>query len=130
MKSTSVHHLKMLRKKARKARREQSRLRRSIRAMVKTITASALLLLAAEASAAPLDVNRLADAIKREENSKGHPYGVMIQTRNPRQVCINTIVHAAKDWNRQGDFIDFLSRRYCPPNHRSWAANVKWLYWH
>ena len=90
-------------------------------------------------------VNRVADAIFRCENSRKHPYGVMIPTANPRMVCINTINHAWRDFEgeckRESNtatrksliglednnklclhgvislsFIQFLGKRYCPPN--------------
>jgi hypothetical protein len=84
------------------------------------------------------DVDRIADAIFRCENSRTHPYGVMIPTKHPRTVCENTIRHAWVDFERQQKklgtgslpsspkrgvvnsdayslpFIQFLSRRYAP----------------
>lgn len=105
----------------------------------------------------PLDnksVNKIADAIFRAEgtNSK-HLYGVLIPCSSPRVVCINTIQHAWRDFERQrmtnvtmqsvmvakkqiGEtptcslpFIQFLGRRYCPPSvdplgFRAWTNNV------
>jgi hypothetical protein len=54
------------------------------------------------------------------------PYGIMThyKTTSPKQACLNTIAHARRDWDGTGDFIDFLSRRYCPLDHTNWARNV------
>jgi hypothetical protein len=88
----------------------------------------------------PVDVERLADAIYKAENSKAHPYGIMAHYKHttPRQAAINTIKHALKDWNGQGTFIAFLGSRYCPttgklrPAERrlngNWINNVTRLY--
>ena len=69
------------------------------------------------------------DAIKHEE---GATYGVG-NYNNQKQVCINTVRHKFKDW-RSGSrddkalpFITYLSIKYCPLNHASWAHNVQ--YW-
>lgn len=66
-----------------------------------------------------------------------HPYGILTKykTTTPRQACINTIRHARKDWNGQGDFIVFLGNRYCPVGasndptglNKNWISNVKRL---
>ena len=96
-------------------------------------------------------VNRIADAIFRAENSRNHPYGVMIPCTSPRVVCINTIQHAWRDFEgerketsvddiRKHDlqlvslpFIQFLGSRYCPPSvdsvgYRNWTNNVWRIY--
>ncbi len=93
-------------------------------------------------------VNSIASAIFRSENSRKHPYGVMIPTKDPRRVCINTINHAWVDFERQAikqgqrattpidssnrvslPFISFLGQRYCPPSvdpvgFHNWTNNV------
>lgn len=92
-------------------------------------------------------VNSIANAIFRSENSRKHPYGVMIPTKDPRRVCINTINHAWVDFERQSEtsatrqnntlkglaftlpFISFLGQRYCPPSvdpvgFHNWTNNV------
>jgi hypothetical protein len=80
--------------------------------------------------------NQIADAIYKAENSRTHPYGILkhYRTTTPRQACINTIRHAVKDWNKQGDFIVFLGSRYCPVNcdndngtNKYWVKNVKYF---
>ena len=68
----------------------------------------------------------LADAIFMHENSPRHPYGVMIKCKDPRRVCLNTIAHARKDWNRRGDFIAFLNKRYA--EDKNWAKSVRRIY--
>ncbi len=85
-----------------------------------------------------IDVNRLANAIYRAENSKTHPYGILAHYKHTtaRQACINTINHALKDWNGRGDFISFLGSRYCPIGakndpkelNRHWVKNVTYYY--
>lgn len=77
----------------------------------------------------------LANAIYKAENSKTHPYGILAHYKHttPRQACINTIIHAKKDWNGKGDFIAFLGSRYCPVGasndprglNKNWVKNVK-----
>lgn len=86
-----------------------------------------------------INVERLATAIGRAENSKSHPYGIMAHYKktSPRQACINTIRHGLRDWNGRGDFIDFLQKRYAPVGvsndprglNRFWAKNVKRFYY-
>ena len=85
-----------------------------------------------------VDVEKLANAIYRAENSQKHPYGILKHYKHttPRQACINTIRHAERDWNGKGDFIMFLGSRYCPigakndPNglNKNWVKNVKYYY--
>lgn len=84
-----------------------------------------------------IDVNKIADAIYVAEggDKTRYPYGISvkksgIQTKgkeDARRICINTINHAYRDWvsaGHKGDFIDFLSKRYCEkPEH--WAKMVK-----
>lgn len=86
------------------------------------------------ARAEGININALCNAIYKAENSKSHPYGIMIKCKNPRQVCINTIKHALKDF-KSGDFIAFLGSRYCPVGcsndngtNKYWVRNVKFLY--
>jgi hypothetical protein len=85
----------------------------------------------------PAQVNpeRLADAIRIEEGSNpSWLYGIHHHGSYPlkepeaRKRCLQTISHARKDWNGQGDFVVFLSRRYCPVNWKSWSTNVKRIY--
>jgi hypothetical protein len=86
----------------------------------------------AEVKSVPHNVGydeQLADAIYKTENSKAHPYGIMIkyQQTTPRQACLNTITHARRDWNEQGDFIHFLGGRYCPSDTSNWVRSVKYF---
>lgn len=84
-----------------------------------------------------VNVEALASAIGRAENSKAHPYGIMqkYEHTSPRQACVNTIKHALKDFDGKGDFISFLQQRYAPINcendngtNRFWASNVRYFY--
>ena len=87
-----------------------------------------------------IDVNRLVNAIYQAEGGEktAHPYGILQHYKHttPRQACINTINHALRDWNQQGDFILFLSKRYAPIGvkndplllNRNWYKNVKLFY--
>lgn len=86
-----------------------------------------------------ISIERLADAIRKAEgiHSK-HPYGILKKYKktSPRQACINTIKHALKDWNGNGDFISFLGARYCPVGaandptglNKNWIKNVRFFY--
>lgn len=86
------------------------------------------------------NIEKLATAIYWAEGGPKtrHPYGILAKykTTTPRQACINTIKHALKDWNGEGDFIAFLGRRYCPVGAKNdptglnvnWVKNVKILY--
>jgi hypothetical protein len=83
-----------------------------------------------------VNVERLANAIYKAENSKTHPYGILAhyKTTTPRQACINTIRHALRDF-KGGDFISFLGSRYAPINcntdngsNRYWVRNVRHWY--
>jgi len=80
--------------------------------------------------------DEIADSIYKAENSKVYPYGILIKYKHTtsRQACINTIRHARRDWNGQGDFIVFLGDRYCPVNcsndngtNKYWIKNVKFF---
>lgn len=86
-----------------------------------------------------IDVNRLADAIKRAENSYSHPYGVMrsyCRAGDPdgqcRKGCLQTIRKRLKMWDGQGDFITYLGSTYCPPSahylNKHWVKNVTYFY--
>jgi hypothetical protein len=98
----------------------------------------ASLLLIKSCHAQTIDVERLATAIGKAENSKAHPYGIMQRYRNttPRQACINTIKHRLKTFNGHGDFITYLGSIYAPANatndpkglNKNWVNNVKYFY--
>jgi len=89
----------------------------------------------------PYSVSEIADAIKKVENSKNHPYGILkpycsegTESRC-RKGCVQTIERALKDWNGQGDFLAFLAGRYAPigvandPNglNKNWLKNLKMI---
>ena len=81
-------------------------------------------------------VDQYANAIyKAEGGSKTrHPYGVLKHYNHTtaRQVCINTIKHQYRRWNKQGDFVKFLGNVYCPVGafndplglNNNWVNNV------
>lgn len=83
------------------------------------------------------DVERLATAIYKAENSVKYPYGIKsIDTHGDkvyaRKICINTIRNNGKRWEKAGrptDYLSFLAGRFCPIG----AADDKWLnlnrYW-
>lgn len=74
--------------------------------------------------------DQLADAIFKAENSKSHPYGILAHYKHttPRQACLNTIVHAKRDWNGKDDFILFLAKRYAPINSNTDNGTNKFWY--
>lgn len=95
------------------------------------------ILWASVAHASPYE-QRLADAIFKAENSKDHPYGIMVKYKHttPRQACLNTIRSAQKRFQAQTkekDFIILLSKTYAPIGasndpkglNRNWIRNVK-----
>lgn len=84
--------------------------------------------------------SEIADAIKLAENSRRHPYGILLPSCRAgreafcRRACIRTIDHAKRDFGGKGDFIEFLSRRYAPIDcendngtNKYWAKNVKFF---
>lgn len=93
-----------------------------------------------------IDVERLADAIKRAENSDSHPYGILKAYCLPndpdgqcRKGCIQTINKRLRMYKSSGstlDFITYLGTTYCPVGakndptglNRYWATNVKYFY--
>ncbi len=78
-------------------------------------------------------------AIGKAENSKRHPYGIMIKTDDPWSVCLRTVKHRMRLFVEEGcpgDFIEYLSRTYAPIGakndpkglNKNWVKNVKfWL---
>ena len=85
-------------------------------------------------SAPQAHFERIAYAIRRAEGV--WTYGVKtvsVKTEaEARQVCLNTIRHAWKDWNGKGSFINFFADRYCPPSddpqgNINWKRNVKFF---
>jgi hypothetical protein len=96
-----------------------------------------LLLIVVASCRAEYTNEAIADAIFKAENSLNHPYGILThyKTTTPRQACLNTIIHARKDWNGQCDFIEFLGSRYCPIGakndptglNKNWVRNVKYF---
>jgi hypothetical protein len=97
----------------------------------------ALLPFTSSASLSNQYVNRMADAIKRAENSKRYPYGVMmgrrLSEREARRICINTIRNNHTRWiklGKPGEFVSYLGAVYCPPSidpvgHANWVRNVQ-----
>lgn len=80
------------------------------------------------------DYENLADAIHIAENginlNLGEQYGihsVHYENRDEaRAICIRTCKHAWK--NHTGDWLTFLSKRYCPYNWKVWKRNVEYYY--
>lgn len=103
----------------------------------KEFSAAMCLVLLVCSSAFAYTNDQIADAIFKAENSKTHPYGILThyKTTTPRQACLNTIAHALRDWNGEGDFIEFLGSRYAPIGatndptnlNRNWVKNVKFF---
>lgn len=81
----------------------------------------------------------IVNAIGKAENSKRHPYGIMIKTKDPRKTCMNTVnnnvMRYVKAGEPGGDFIHFLSLRYAPIGaandprgvNKNWENNVKYF---
>ena len=90
-----------------------------------------------------IDVEKLANAIKKAENSYSHPYGILkdyCKANDPngqcRKGCIQTIEKRYRMWSKTGDFISYLSRSYCPIGakndpkglNKNWVRNVTHFY--
>jgi hypothetical protein len=76
-------------------------------------------------------LDRLANAICRAENSKSWPYGIKHHYKHttPRQACINTILHRERLWDGKGDFITYLGMTYSPPSiNPNWVRLVHYFY--
>jgi len=43
------------------------------------------------------------------------------------KICLNTVKNKRKSWNQEGDFLEYLSKKYCPPNHVIWLKNLKYF---
>jgi hypothetical protein len=108
--------------------------------MKKSILIASLMILGMAAAASDrLDAARIADAIKRQENSVRWPYGIKDGHRHTqaqaRRICLNTIRHAWSDWNAAGcpgDYINFLADQYCPASddpqgNLNWKHNIKFF---
>ena len=100
-----------------------------------------MILMINPAKADEININALANAIYRAENSKTHPYGILAHYKHttPRQACINTIKNAIRRYektNKRSDFITFLSLTYCPIGamndprglNKNWVKNVRYYY--
>lgn len=76
---------------------------------------------------------QICEAIRRAENSKSHPYGIMVKYEHttPKQACLNTIKHLRRDYiamGSHGDFIEFMGRKYSPPaKNPNWVRLVKYF---
>jgi hypothetical protein len=87
-------------------------------------------------------VDQLATAIGKAENSKSHPYGIMVKYAHtsPRNACKNTVMHQYRNWLAVGQpstFIHFLAIHYAPINcnndngtNKYWENNVKFFLKH
>ena len=107
--------------------------------MIKYVIAFLLITSTVQASQA-INVEKLANAIYIAEGGAktNHPYGILAKYKNttPRQACINTINHAIRDWDGEGDFITFLGNRYAPIGadndpkglNKNWVKNVRFYY--
>lgn len=112
------------------------------------IILAALFFIVGRNAYAEIDVERLADAIYKAENSDSKPYGIMKPYCKPndpdgqcRKGCIQTINKRLRMYQNSGstlDFITYLGKTYCPTTgdlrpaekqlNRYWATNVKYFY--
>jgi len=87
--------------------------------------------LAAELTTAQVD--KIADAIKKIENSKKYPYGIKSINVNgdetkARIICENTIKNNYQRWIKAGskqNYLDFLADVYCPKSC-DLQGNINW----
>ena len=75
-------------------------------------------------------------AIRKAENGRpGLEFGIMHPKANDLDSqagwCAASIVKNRQRWDGKGDFVEFMGRRYCPPNahplNKNWVGNVN--YW-
>ena len=94
-------------------------------------------------SAERIDSSRLADAIYLAEGGDiSKPYGILkdyCKKGDPngqcRKGCIQTINKRLRMWDGSGDFVEYLSKSYCPigakndPNglNKNWVKNVHYF---
>jgi hypothetical protein len=109
---------------------------RFYRNAVMVASALVLLLVAGCHEAWAYTDEQVCDAIYIAEGgaNTNHPYGILAHYKHtaPRQACLNTVAHARRDWNGQGDFLSFLAARYAPIGasndpqglNRHWLSNV------
>ncbi len=41
------------------------------------------------------------------------------------QICLNTVKNKRTAWNQEGDFLEYLAKKYCPYNWKVWLKNLK-----
>jgi len=90
------------------------------------------------------------DMVRAVYNAEGGPdatflYGIRsVHYSSPeeaRRICERSVINSIKRWNKSGrpcDFVEFMSRRYCPvhaPNdphgvNRYWVKNVRFYLAH
>lgn len=78
------------------------------------------------------DCEKIASAIFKVEGGYGtkYPYGIIsIRTKNPRQICLNTIRNNWQRWqaaNKPNNFVKYLGGKYCPNKigNKDWINNM------
>jgi hypothetical protein len=62
------------------------------------------------------------------------PYGILsisvADEPAARRACLVTIRNSRRRWEAagaRGDYLEFLARRYCPPNSAAWLKNVRFF---
>jgi hypothetical protein len=103
---------------------------------------TALLLAAVIAGSAPVDVDRMVQAIYQAEGGANTRYRYGIKSvkcatvNEARRVCRNSVVNNIKRWEQAGKpkpFVAFMADRYCPVasdpiGHDRWIKNVTLIY--
>jgi hypothetical protein len=86
---------------------------------------------------AEINIDALANSIRKAEGNSNYGILTKYKTTTPRQACKNTIRHALKDFTgEEKDFISFLGGRYAPrfvandPKdlNKNWIPNVTKFY--
>lgn len=104
----------------------------------KLVTCFAVSLYLGSVSYAEPTDNDIVDAIYIAEGGQKAkiPYGILsVQTKDPRQICLNTVRNHRRRHSAHQcglDFITCLGNRYCPPQadpqgNKNWIRNVKKL---
>lgn len=77
------------------------------------------------------DFERLADCIRLAEGVQSYGLEARHKAKGYRKVCIEVCQRYFKQWASKPRFepyLEYLSKRYCPPNHAVWLKNVKYYY--
>lgn len=77
------------------------------------------------------DYRRLADSIRLAEGNQNYGLEARWEAIGYRKKCIMVCKRYYEQWaskGKPGGYLEYLSKRYCPLNHRIWLSNVRYYY--